>query len=137
MAKFPRQMFSEEVLKKGGDSSGPFPVKLDSDDGMFSVMRDLNFRAIGVFLSDKAKEISAQFEVSQWHRERERVADCLGGYGLLQSRHDAKTVTQLKSFVEKLPHMQEAKFNLSKRRFPLSLPVSLCSCCLSCRHHNS
>ncbi|CAI8023194.1 Vacuolar protein sorting-associated protein 33A [Geodia barretti] len=92
VAKFPRHMFSEEVLKRGGESTGPFPVKLDSDDSMFSAMRDLNFRAVGVFLSDKAKEISAQFE----------------------SRHDAKTVTQLKSFVEKLPHMQDAKFNLSK-----------------------
>ena len=59
-------MFSEEVLKRGGESTGPFPVKLDSDDSMFSVMRDLNFRAVGVFLSDKAKEISAQFEVSYW-----------------------------------------------------------------------
>ena len=73
-------MFSEEVLKKAGDSSGPFPVKLDSDDSMFSVMRDLNFRAVGVFLSDKAREISAQFEVS-WSQKRrhlgERVCVCV------------------------------------------------------------
>ena len=109
-------MFSEEVLKKAGDSSGPFPVKLDSDDSMFSVMRDLNFRAVGVFLSDKAREISAQFEVS-WSQKRgtwERESVCVSLF--LQARHDAKTVTQLKTFVEKLPHMQEAKFNLSKRR---------------------
>ena len=33
-----------------------------------------------------------------------------------QERHDAKTVSQLKQFVQKLPHMQQAKLALSKRR---------------------
>ena len=113
-------MFSEEVLKRGGESTGPFPVKLDSDDSMFSAMRDLNFRAVGVFLSDKAKEISAQFEVSYLASLPCALSD--SGENVLlflcppKSRHDAKTVTQLKSFVEKLPHMQDAKFNLSKRK---------------------
>ena len=69
MSRFPRQMFSEEVLKKEDpeSTSGSFNVKLTSDDTMFSIMRDLNFRAVGTFLSDKAKDIHALFEVSHEH----------------------------------------------------------------------
>ena len=58
-------MFSEEVLKKvEAPSTGALPLALSSEDSMFSVMRDINFRAVGNFLSSKAKDISALFAVS-------------------------------------------------------------------------
>ena len=66
-AKFPREMFSEEVQqvpKNAPPPSGPLSVALNSDDGMYSNLRDLNFRAVGINLSKRAKEISAAFEVS-------------------------------------------------------------------------
>ena len=120
-------MFSEEVLKKvEAPSTGALPLMLTSEDGMFSVMRDINFRAVGNFLSSKAKDISALFAVSVHDNPFAtrlillKWCVCVFSVSLLgcvlhQSRHDAKTVSQLKTFVDKLPHMQEQKLNLSKR----------------------
>lgn len=89
-------MFSEDaqVVPKGAPPpSGPLPVLLNSEESLFAEMRDLNFRAVGQYLAREAKKITAAFE----------------------ERHDAKTVSQLKQFVQKLPHMQQAKLSLSKR----------------------
>ena len=61
-------MFSKEVQqvpKKGPAPTGPLSVILNSDDTTFSHMRDLNFCAVDGFLSKKAKEISAAFQVGQ------------------------------------------------------------------------
>ena len=44
-----------------------------------------------------------------------------------QERHGAKTVSQLKQFVQKLPHMQQAKQSLSKREFSTLHPPPLVS----------
>ncbi len=95
-AKFPRQMFSEDVqnVPKGAPPpSGPLPVMLNSEETAFADMRDLNFRAVGQYLAIEAKKVTAAFE----------------------ERHGAKTVSQLKQFVQKLPHMQQAKQSLSRR----------------------
>ena len=48
-----------------------------------------------------------------------------------QERHDAKTVSQLKQFVQKLPHMQQAKISLSKRKTAL-VYTSKCLSCFVC-----
>ena len=45
----------------------------------------------------------------------------------LQERHDAKTVQQLKIFVQKLPHMQQEKISLSKRELFCFLIKLLCA----------
>ena len=37
----------------------------------------------------------------------------------IQERHDAKTVQQLKQFVQKLPHMQQDKISLSRRKYKI------------------
>ena len=66
-AKFPRQMFSEEVQnvpKNSPPPSGPMALILNSEEQMFTEMRDLNFRAVGQFLSREAKKITALYEVS-------------------------------------------------------------------------
>lgn len=57
--------------------------------------RDKNFSAVGTALSRKAKAISAQYE----------------------ERHEAKTVSELKQFVAKLPQMQATKQSLALRKF--------------------
>ena len=65
-AKFPRQMFSDDVqqVPKGGPPpSGPLALVLNSEENMFMEMRDLNFRAVGVFLSREAKKITQEYEV--------------------------------------------------------------------------
>ena len=56
--------------------------------------RDKNFSAVGTALSRKAKAISAQYE----------------------ERHEAKTVSELKQFVAKLPQMQATKQSLALRK---------------------
>lgn len=56
--------------------------------------RDKNFSAVGTTLSRKAKAISAQYE----------------------ERHEAKTVSELKQFVAKLPQMQATKQSLALRK---------------------
>ena len=89
-------MFSEEVQqvpKNAPPPSGPLPVLLNSEESIFAEMRDLNFGAVGKYLSREAKNIAAAYD----------------------ERHDAKTVSQLKQFVQRLPHMQQAKQSLSKR----------------------
>lgn len=58
-------MFSEEVLKKyESQSTGTLPIHLNSDESMFSDMRDCNFSAVGNFLSTRAKNIAALYDVS-------------------------------------------------------------------------
>ena len=66
-AKFPRDTFSEEVQnvpKSAPPPSGPIAFILNSEEAMFAEMRDLNFRAVGQFLSKEAKKITAAYEVS-------------------------------------------------------------------------
>ena len=65
-AKFPRQMFSDDVQQapKGAPPpSGPLGLVLNSEENMFVEMRDLNFRAVGQFLSREAKKITQAYEV--------------------------------------------------------------------------
>ena len=59
-------MFSEEVqqITKGAPPpTGPITLLLNSEENMYVEMRDLNFRAVGQFLSREAKKITAAFEV--------------------------------------------------------------------------
>lgn len=57
---------------------------LNSSEEIFADLRDKNFNAVGPTLSKKAKAISAQFD----------------------ERHGARTVRDLKLFVDKMPQMQ-------------------------------
>lgn len=61
-------MFSEEVQnvpKNAPPPTGPIAFILNSEESMFAEMRDLNFRAVGQFLSKEAKKIASAFEVHQ------------------------------------------------------------------------
>lgn len=62
-------MFSEDVQqlpKNTQPPTTPLSVTLNSEDNMYSNMRDSNFRSVGRVLSKKAREISAAFEVSPY-----------------------------------------------------------------------
>jgi len=66
-------------------------IVLNSNESLFSEIRDMNFSAVGPVLSREAKRITAEYEE---HRA-------------------AKTVGEMKEFVHKLPHMQAAKQSLA------------------------
>ena len=66
-------------------------VTLSSQEELYKELRGLNFNAVGPNLSRKAKNISAQFE----------------------ERHEARTVREIKQFVDRLPGMQAAKLSLA------------------------
>ena len=70
-AKFPPERFPQTEEKGPGglqqqQPTGPKKVVLNSSDELFYDIRDLNFSAVGIHLSRKAKQISAAFEVSSW-----------------------------------------------------------------------
>ena len=69
-AKFPQERFPQTEEKGPGglqqpqQPTGPKKVVLNSSDELFDDIRDLNFSAVGIHLSRRAKQISAAFEVS-------------------------------------------------------------------------
>lgn len=84
--KLPSDKFANQA-QDSSDSSETKSTKtipLNSNDEIYADLRDKNFNAVGPTLSKKAKAISAQFE----------------------ERHGARTVRDLKLFVDKMPQMQ-------------------------------
>lgn len=51
-------------MQQQQQQTGPKKVVLNSSDELFYDIRDLNFSAVGIHLSRRAKQISAAFEVS-------------------------------------------------------------------------
>ncbi|XP_064460766.1 vacuolar protein sorting-associated protein 33A-like [Ornithodoros turicata] len=60
---------------------------LNSSESLFAELRDKNFNAVGPMLSWEARNLSSQFEV----------------------RHEAKTIGEIKQFVDRLPTMQQKR----------------------------
>ncbi|XP_046840595.1 vacuolar protein sorting-associated protein 33A-like [Xenia sp. Carnegie-2017] len=94
--KLPPEKFEVPDDKKAGltkpaQPAGPKNIKLNSSDQLFAEIRDVNFLAVGPVLSRKAKQISLAFEE---HR-------------------GAKTVSEMKQFVSKLPNIQAEKHSLA------------------------
>ena len=84
--KLPSDKF-ETQNQDQGDSVNAKNTKslvLNSNEEIYADLRDKNFNAVGPTLAKKAKSISAQFD----------------------ERHGAKTVRDLKLFVDKMPQMQ-------------------------------
>nr|CAH0102586.1 unnamed protein product [Daphnia galeata] len=93
-AKLPGEKFqasSPGAQSPRADDSSVKSVVLNSAEELYADLRDKNFSAVGTALSRKAKAISAQYE----------------------ERHEAKTVSELKQFVAKLPQMQATKQSLA------------------------
>jgi len=88
--RVPAEKFQSGDQNRSDDSSTK-SIVLNSADELYSDLRDKNFTAVGTTLSRKAKVISAQYE----------------------ERHEAKTVSELKQFVAKLPQMQATKQSLA------------------------
>ncbi|XP_075543054.1 vacuolar protein sorting-associated protein 33A isoform X5 [Dermacentor variabilis] len=64
---------------------------LNSAEELFAELRDRNFNAVGPLLSREAKSLTSQYEV----------------------RHDAKTIGEIKQFVDRLPSMQLKRKSLA------------------------
>lgn len=64
---------------------------LNSGEELFADLRDRNFNAVGALLSREAKTLSSQYEV----------------------RHEAKTIGEIKQFVDRLPSMQLKRKSLA------------------------
>ncbi|CAN8015991.1 unnamed protein product [Ixodes persulcatus] len=64
---------------------------LNSAEELFAELRDRNFNAVGPVLSREAKSLSSQYDV----------------------RHEAKTIPEIKQFVDRLPSMQLKKKSLA------------------------
>jgi len=95
-AKFPQDRFPQSEEKGPGGVQQPQQptekkVVLNSSDELFDDIRDLNFSAVGIHLSRKAKQISAAFE----------------------EHKSAKTVGEMKQYVQRIPFMQRAKASLA------------------------
>ncbi|KAL5477144.1 hypothetical protein EMCRGX_G023894 [Ephydatia muelleri] len=94
-SKFPRETFSEDVqnIRKGDPpTQGPLTVMLTSEEELYGKLRDFNFRKVGKYLSSEAKRIKEIYD----------------------ERKKAETVSDLKQFVQKLPHIQATKLSLSR-----------------------
>ncbi len=96
--RFMEEAGADEGAACGGGVTGGGPgssekksIPLSSNEEMYAELRDKNFNAVGPYLSRKAKAVSAQFE----------------------ERHGAKTVRELKTFVDKLPQMRLVKQSLA------------------------
>ena len=84
--KLPKDKFQPQTQDQADSSnmSATKSIVLNSNEEIYADLRDKNFNAVGPTLSKKAKAISAQFD----------------------ERHGARTVRDLKLFVDKMPQMQ-------------------------------
>ncbi|CAL4184387.1 unnamed protein product, partial [Meganyctiphanes norvegica] len=97
--KLPGEKFTNLSSEAGSDSSPADDnafletktVQLSNAESLYQEIRDCNFSAVGPRLSRHAKSVAAQFE----------------------ERHKAKTVGEMKQFVQRLPQMQVAKQSLA------------------------
>ncbi|CAG2204838.1 VPS33A [Mytilus edulis] len=90
--KLPPEKFqSAQGEETKGVPTEPKKVILNSSDVLYADLRDKNFNAVGSIVSKKAKTITAEFD----------------------ERHSAKTVSDMKQFVSKLPHLQQVRASLS------------------------
>ncbi|PFX32978.1 Vacuolar protein sorting-associated protein 33A [Stylophora pistillata] len=110
-AKFPSERFPQTEEKGPGglqqqQPSGPKKVVLNSSDELFYDIRDLNFSAVGIHLSRRAKQISAAFELCSGFSFSMDIL-------LHQEHKSAKTVGEMKQYVQRIPFMQRAKASLA------------------------
>uniref|UniRef100_A0A6A7FXZ5 Vacuolar protein sorting-associated protein 33A-like n=2 Tax=Hirondellea gigas TaxID=1518452 RepID=A0A6A7FXZ5_9CRUS len=80
-----------DVMLDQQQSAPVKPVLLTSADLLYQELRDANFSSVGPKLAAQAKQITKDFD----------------------ERHLAKTVVEMKQFVQKLPRIQQAKQNLA------------------------
>ncbi|XP_071512985.1 vacuolar protein sorting-associated protein 33A isoform X1 [Panulirus ornatus] len=89
--KLPGEKFAQTSTDSNSSDGSPFvetkTVQLSSSEVLYAEIRDCNFSAVGPRLSRHAKSVVAQYE----------------------ERHAAKTVGELKQFVQKIPQMEVYK----------------------------
>lgn len=88
--KLPGEKFAAQSNSDSGTVDNTSEIKtiqLNSSEELYAEIRDFNFSAVGPRLSHHAKSVVAQYE----------------------ERHTAKTVGELKQFVQKIPQMEAYK----------------------------
>ena len=98
--KLPGSRFSEQQQDKSDASTAGTQINLstglkqfalNSSEELFSKIRDKNFNAIPYILNNSSKDLRVQYD----------------------ERHTLKSVTDYKSFVDKLPYLQNARKSLT------------------------
>ena len=74
-----------------------------SSDPLFAQSRDLNFAIVGGKLNKEARRLDAEYKVTDFGCS---LPACRTEFSLLQNRHNAQTVSQLRDFVGKLGGLQ-------------------------------
>ncbi|KAI5707103.1 vacuolar protein sorting-associated protein 33A isoform X1 [Diaphorina citri] len=89
-AKFPGAKFSQSEEDSNFEKivSDKKSIILNSGDELFAALRDKIFTGVGPYLSKRAKFISAQFDTQNYHE---------------------KSVSEMKTLVQQLPHMINTK----------------------------
>lgn len=93
--KLPGEKFAAQSNSDSNPMDNTFSdiktIQLNSSEELYSEIRDFNFSAVGPRLSHHAKAVVAQYE----------------------ERHAAKTMGELKQFVQKIPQMEAYKQNVA------------------------
>lgn len=93
--KLPGEKFAAQSNSDSNPMDNTFSdiktIQLNSSEELYSEIRDFNFSAVGPRLSHHAKSVVAQYE----------------------ERHAAKTMGELKQFVQKIPQMEAYKQNVA------------------------
>jgi hypothetical protein len=108
----------------GAQSQGKkIKLPLNSNDKLYSDIRDLNFTVIIPILNKKAKEIDEYYKVSEANSPRNWNSSefFFSSPTFLQQRHDAQTVSQIRDFMKKLATAQQEHASLRTRSFTASI----------------
>lgn len=96
--KLPGEKFAPATTDSSTSEDSAFQetktIHLSSSEALFAEIRDCNFSAVGPRLSRHAKSVVAQYE----------------------ERHAAKTVGELKQFVQRIPQMEVYKQSVATRK---------------------
>lgn len=96
--KLPGEKFAQSSAETNSPDDSAFletkTVQLSSTEILYAEIRDCNFSAVGPRLSRHAKSVVAQYE----------------------ERHAAKSLGELKQFVQKIPQMEVYKQSVATRK---------------------
>lgn len=87
-------------------------IQLNSTEELYAEIRDCNFSAVGPRLSHHAKSVVTQYE----------------------ERHAAKTVGELKQFVQKIPQIGVYKQSVATRKYKWNFSPHVHVCTFTCMH---
>lgn len=97
--KLPGEKFASQSSSDSNPMDSSFTetktIQLTSSEELYAEIRDCNFSAVGPRLSHHAKSVKSQYE----------------------ERHAAKSIGELKEFVQKMPQFQMYKQSVATRKY--------------------